>query len=200
MREPVTAHTQTSEMHVLGQHQNGFRRIESLLSSPYRAIIVQRKIRRQTRKSSALSEINAKSDGPLAEAEVSGDSTFTKRVDSLWKVGAHMSAAGGMKNTVTNAASIGSVIHRWSCYQIFDLFATFIRANSFALFLKSPFEWKSTSLSLRSISEFKERMKQYGYANNMVLSNSNYRIHLCNPDRFVSVPVYALNLMTRHFS
>ena len=45
----------------------------------------------QTRKSSALSEINnAESDGGPEEgqeAEVSRDSTFPKRVDGLWKVG-----------------------------------------------------------------------------------------------------------------
>ena len=54
---------------------------------------------------SALSEINAKSDGP--EAEVSDDST--KRVNSLWKVGARVSP-GGMENTVINAVSIGSAV------------------------------------------------------------------------------------------
>ena len=57
--------------------------MESLLSSP---IIVQRMVhcQWQTRKSSALSEItNAESP---EEAEVSRDSTFPKRVDSLGKL------------------------------------------------------------------------------------------------------------------
>ena len=35
-------------------------------------------------------------------------------------------------------------------------------------------------------------MKQYGYANNMVLPNSNVVIELGDLDRFVSAPVYAL--------
>ena len=35
--------------------------------------------------------------------------TRFQRVDGLWKVGAQVSAAGGMENTVTNAVSIGSV-------------------------------------------------------------------------------------------
>jgi hypothetical protein len=170
------------KMLVLSLRQNGFRRIESLLSSPNRAF--QRMVLWQT---PALSDINADSEG--LEAEISDDSTSPKRIDSLWKVGAHVSAAGGMENTVTNAASIGSVMHRWSCYQTFDSLA---RANSFGLFLKSPLQWKSPSLTPQSISEFKERMKQYGYANNMVLSNSSYLIHLGNPDRFVLAPVYAL--------
>ena len=174
------------KMLVLSLRQNGFRRIESLLSSPNRAMIVQRMVHSQTR------EINAESDGLELEAEVSVDSTSPKRVDSLWKVGAHVSAAGGMENTVTNAVSIGSVMHRWSCYQTFDTLATFIRANSFAFYLRSPPHWeKKTSLTSRSVCEFKERMKQYGYANNMVLPN-NRRHNLGNPDRFVSAPVYTL--------
>ena len=96
-------------MLVLSQLQDGFRRMESLLPSRN---IVQRIVhcQWQTRKSSALSEINnAKSP---EEAEVSRDSTFPKRVDSLWKVGANVSGDVGIENAVTNATSIGSVMHR----------------------------------------------------------------------------------------
>ena len=82
--------------------------MESLLSSHNRAITMQRMAHWQTR---AESEIN-ESDGSLAEAKASEDSTFPKRVDSPWKVGAHVSAAKAMKNTVINAVSIGSVMHR----------------------------------------------------------------------------------------
>ena len=99
-----------SEMLVLSLRQNGFRGIESLLSLPNRALVVERIVHWQTRKSSFLSEFNAKSDGKA-------DSRFPspKRVDSPWKVGAHVSAVGGMENAVSNAVSIGSVMHRW-CY------------------------------------------------------------------------------------
>ena len=34
------------------------------------------------------------------EAEVSRDTTFPKRVDSLWKVGANVSGDGGIENAV----------------------------------------------------------------------------------------------------
>ena len=168
-------------MLVLDRLQDGFRRMESLLSSPN---TVQRMVhcQWQTRKSSALSEINnAESRG---EAEVSHDSTFPKRVDSLWKVGANVSVDGGIENAVTNAASIGSVMN--SCtfvIKTFDLLATFIRANSFSFFLQS----RRQSRISQSISEFKERMKQYGYANNMVLPSSKHH-HLGNPDMFVLAP------------
>lgn len=107
-------------MQILNLCQNGFKRIESLLSSPYRAITVQRMVHCQTR---AQSEINAKSKGQ--NAEVLDDSTFQKRVDSLWKVGGIVSVGGGVEDTVTNAVRIGSVTHRWSCYQIFNLLCSF---------------------------------------------------------------------------
>ena len=111
----------------LSLRQKEFRGIESLLSSSNRAIIVQRIVLCQTRNKSnvqgldALNGIHAESDRP--EAKASDDSTFPKRVDSLWKVGVQPS--GGVANAVTNAASIGSVMHRWSCYQTFDLLAIF---------------------------------------------------------------------------
>jgi AP endonuclease-1 len=133
------------------------------------------------------------------EAKVLDDTTVLKRADSLWKVGAHVSAAGGMENTVTNAVNMGSVMHRWSCYQTFDLLVTFIRANSFSLFPKSPFQWTAPSLTPQSISVFKMRMEQYGYANDMVLPNSNYLIHLNSTHRFVSTTVQ-FSVMTRQFS
>ena len=72
------------------------------------------------------------------EAEVSRDCTFPKRLDNLWKVGAKVSGDGGIENAVANAASIGSVMHRlFPYYQNFDSLATFIRVNSFSLFLQS---------------------------------------------------------------
>ena len=92
-------------MFVLNLRQNGFRRIESksLLSSSNRVIIVQRIVHSQT--PAFLNEISAESD--RREAEIPDDG------DSFWKVGALVSAAGGMENAVTNAVSIGSVMHRY---------------------------------------------------------------------------------------
>ena len=81
-------------------------------------IIVQRLVhcQWQTRKFSALSEI--KNTESPEEAEVSRDSTFPKRLDSLRKVGANVSGDGGIENAVTNAASIGSVMLRlFPCFQ-----------------------------------------------------------------------------------
>ncbi|PPQ82818.1 hypothetical protein CVT25_009196 [Psilocybe cyanescens] len=89
-------------------------------------------------------------------------SQFLPRVESHWKVGAYVSAAGGVENAVTNAASIG--------------------ANAFALFLKSQRKWESPPLNQECIVEFKKRMKEYGYDNRMVLPHGSCLINLGNPD------------------
>ncbi|KAF5319096.1 hypothetical protein D9611_014086 [Ephemerocybe angulata] len=88
--------------------------------------------------------------------------TFLPRVQSPWKVGAHVSAAGGVENAVLNAAAIG--------------------ANAFALFLKSQRKWEAPPLSPSSIRLFKERMKEYGYDPKHVLPHGNYLVNLGNPD------------------
>ena len=43
-----------------------------------------------------------------AAAQDIDPSTFMKRVESRWMVGAHVSTAKGVENAVTNAAAIGS--------------------------------------------------------------------------------------------
>ena len=128
--------------------QNGFKRIESVLSFPYRTRIVFKMI--QTRECSALNDVEGseppskkskmsecpgvalksgyssqliiffltvvkkkkKADATSSNsthrwAQVPDGSMFLKRVDSPWKVGAHVSAVGGVENTVLNAVSIG---------------------------------------------------------------------------------------------
>ena len=79
------------------------------------------------------------------DAKVSDDPTLLKRADSLWKVGAKVSMVKGVENAVANAASIGSVMHR--CYQASDPLAIFVRAKSFAFYLKPPANWTSPPLT-----------------------------------------------------
>lgn len=88
--------------------------------------------------------------------------TFLPRVNSPWKVGAHVSAAGGIENAVVNAVSIG--------------------ANAFALFLKSQRKWTSPVLSEYSIELFKEKMIEHNYSPDVVLPHGSYLINLGNPD------------------
>ncbi|KAJ3767089.1 AP endonuclease [Lentinula raphanica] len=89
-------------------------------------------------------------------------SCLPERVSSKWKVGAHVSAAGGVENAVLDAAKIG--------------------ANAFALFLKSQRKWSSPPLSEASISSFKSRMKELSYSSKHVLPHGSYLINLGNPD------------------
>lgn len=85
------------------------------------------------------------------------------RVVSPWKVGAHVSAAGGVHNAVLNASKIG--------------------ANAFALFLKSQRKWTSPALSPLVIDQFKKLVIEHGFdPKKDVLPHGSYLINLGNPD------------------
>ncbi|KII89165.1 hypothetical protein PLICRDRAFT_139470 [Plicaturopsis crispa FD-325 SS-3] len=87
---------------------------------------------------------------------------YSPRTSSLWKVGLHVTAKGGVENTIANAAALG--------------------ANAFALFLKSQRKWTSKPLDDDSISLFKARMKEFGYSPSHILPHGSYLINLGNPD------------------
>ncbi|RDX47718.1 AP endonuclease [Lentinus brumalis] len=87
---------------------------------------------------------------------------FAARVTNRWKIGPHVSSAGGVENAIVNAASVG--------------------ANAFAIFLKSQRKWDSNALKDESIAKFKERMKEFGYSPRYVLPHGSYLVNLGNPD------------------
>ncbi|KAG9024848.1 hypothetical protein FS842_005387 [Serendipita sp. 407] len=95
-------------------------------------------------------------------AEPSPDD-FPPRASREWKVGAHISAAGGIEQAIPNAAKIG--------------------AEAFALFLKSQRQWNSKPLSKESIENFKLRMDTFGYDLKHVLPHGSYLVNLGNPDK-----------------
>ncbi|KAH7100546.1 xylose isomerase-like protein [Auriculariales sp. MPI-PUGE-AT-0066] len=84
------------------------------------------------------------------------------RVESDWKIGAHVSAAGGPQNAVLNAAKIG--------------------AGAFALFLKSQRKWVSPAYKPQDITAFHAAMKEHNYAPEHVLPHGSYLLNLGNPD------------------
>ncbi|KAI5985629.1 xylose isomerase-like protein [Pisolithus albus] len=88
--------------------------------------------------------------------------SFPARVCSPWKVGPHVSAAGGVENAVSNAARIG--------------------ANAFALSVKSQRKWAAPPLTDSNISAFKARMTEFGYSPAHVLVHGSYLMNLGNPD------------------
>lgn len=77
-------------------------------------------------------------------------------------IGAHVSAAGGVKNAPVNARKIG--------------------AEGFALFTKNQKQWKAKDLSEEDISAFKSALKDCGYTAAQVLPHDSYLINLGNKD------------------
>jgi len=77
-------------------------------------------------------------------------------------IGAHVSASGGVENAPLNANAIG--------------------AKAFALFTRNQRQWKSSPLTKKSISLFKERCEEFGYEAKHILPHDSYLISLGHPD------------------
>ena len=77
-------------------------------------------------------------------------------------IGAHVSAPGGVENAPLNANAIG--------------------AKAFALFTRNQRQWKSSPLTKKSISLFKERCEEFGYEAKHILPHDSYLINLGHPD------------------
>lgn len=78
------------------------------------------------------------------------------------RIGAHVSASGGVENAPINAHDIG--------------------ATAFALFTKNQRQWKSNPLTDDSIEKFKANCTEFGYAPEHILPHDSYLINLGNPD------------------
>ena len=77
-------------------------------------------------------------------------------------IGAHVSASGGVENAPLNANAIG--------------------AKAFALFTRNQRQWKSSPMTKKSISLFKERCEEFGYEAKHILPHDSYLINLGHPD------------------
>ncbi|MFZ4526503.1 MAG: deoxyribonuclease IV [Chlorobium sp.] len=78
------------------------------------------------------------------------------------RVGAHVSASGGVENA--------------------PLQATFIGARAFALFTKNQRQWKAPKLSASSIDAFKKNCSDGGFKPEHILPHDSYLINLGSPD------------------
>ncbi len=78
------------------------------------------------------------------------------------RVGAHVSAAGGVENAPLNAEKIG--------------------AKAFALFTKSQRQWAAKPLTEKSIEAFKSNLVKVGIAPEHVLPHDSYLINLGHPE------------------
>ena len=77
-------------------------------------------------------------------------------------IGAHVSASGGVENAPVNANAIG--------------------AKAFALFTRNQRQWKSSPLTKKSISLFRERCEEFGYAAEYILPHDSYLVNLGHPE------------------
>ncbi len=78
------------------------------------------------------------------------------------RVGAHVSAAGGVENAPLNAQAIG--------------------AKAFALFTKNQRQWVAKPLTPKSIEAFKANLEKVGIAPEHVLPHDSYLINLGHPE------------------
>ena len=77
-------------------------------------------------------------------------------------LGAHVPATGGVENAPLNAQAIG--------------------ANAFALFTKNQRQWVSKPLTTESITLFKQRCAELGFAPEHILPHDSYLINLGHPE------------------
>ncbi|KAK4205329.1 xylose isomerase-like protein [Triangularia verruculosa] len=88
------------------------------------------------------------------------------------KIGAHVSAAGGVQNSITNASNIG--------------------ANAFALFLKPHRTWNFQPFSPDSATQFTSLLKTHSYTEpqTTILPHASYLINLAQPDKTKATQAY----------
>ncbi|OLL25537.1 DNA-(apurinic or apyrimidinic site) lyase 1 [Neolecta irregularis DAH-3] len=98
------------------------------------------------------------------------DKALTAQTMNLSRyIGAHVSASGGVQNSVLGSIRIG--------------------ANAFALFLKSQRKWVSPALKDTDIAQFKILAKEHGFT--MILPHGSYLVNLANPQEEMREKSYA---------
>ncbi|KAK6358722.1 hypothetical protein TWF730_008045 [Orbilia blumenaviensis] len=94
-----------------------------------------------------------------------------RALNCAFKIGAHVSSAAGVENSVTNATRIG--------------------ANAFALFLKSQRKWESPPYKPTNISTFKKFTKAQNYdSRKHMLPHGSYLVNLAQKDKEKATKAY----------
>jgi len=78
-------------------------------------------------------------------------------------IGAHVSIAKGVQNAPINAAKIG--------------------ANAFAMFTRNQRQWNAKPYTDKSVEEFKQNVRNFGFDTKHILPHASYLINLCSPDK-----------------
>ncbi len=79
------------------------------------------------------------------------------------RIGAHVSAAGGVENAPKNAHKIG--------------------AKAFALFTKNQRQWNARPLTDENIEKFQVNCEEYGFDKQFILPHDSYLINLGHPEK-----------------
>jgi deoxyribonuclease-4 len=79
------------------------------------------------------------------------------------RIGAHVSAAGGVENAPLNAQKIG--------------------ATAFALFTKNQRQWKAKPLTEKSVEQFRKNCAECHYKPEHILAHDSYLINLGHPEK-----------------
>jgi len=115
------------------------------------------KKRKTTNKTTSKSKKTEDSSMPLATR------TAVHSLKRAMYIGAHVSGAGGVQNSITNAVQIG--------------------ANAFAVFLKSQRKWTSPPLAPEAKTQFHALLKQHNYdAAKFILPHGSYLVNLAQAD------------------
>ncbi|SCV51419.1 probable AP endonuclease [Fusarium fujikuroi] len=115
--------------------------------------------RAPTAKTTKKRKTKAKDD----DAKPLADRTDVSSLKPTMNIGAHVSAAGGVQNSVTNAVHIG--------------------ANAFAFFLKSQRKWTNPPLDHEAKNQFISMCKEHSYsAGEHALPHGSYLVNLAQAD------------------
>jgi deoxyribonuclease IV len=79
------------------------------------------------------------------------------------RIGAHVSASGGVENAPENARKIG--------------------AQAFALFTKNQRQWKARPLTSENIDGFRSNVKKFGFSMDFIMPHNSYLINLGHPQK-----------------
>ncbi|MGR3219978.1 MAG: deoxyribonuclease IV, partial [Candidatus Anammoxibacter sp.] len=79
------------------------------------------------------------------------------------RIGAHVSASGGVENAPLNAKGIN--------------------AKAFALFTKNQRQWNAKPFSEKNIEEFKQNCDKFGFESAFILPHDSYLINLGHPEK-----------------
>ncbi|KAF9879193.1 hypothetical protein CkaCkLH20_03426 [Colletotrichum karsti] len=125
------------------------------------------------RKTAAKGKAKKEDDMPIA------DRTAVSSLKKAMYIGAHVSGAGGVQNSIQNALNIG--------------------ANSFALFLKSQRKWENPPLAADSKTQFVSLAKEHSYdAAAHVLPHGSYLVNLAQADATKAKQAYTSFLDDLH--